>query len=435
MCGIAGFSLNKASKINARALSHALLAQIEVRGRMSSGFGSSDAEGNIVVHKDAVRGSSLPLKGMRRDAKTVVLHTRYATLGSPQVNENNHPVWSPNSSLALVHNGVIWNNTTIRAGLLEGIEMPQVDTAVIPALIETLGLGGIRHLAGDAAVAWLDAGDTEDLHLARIESSPVSYTNLVDGSFVFASTPTLLRNALEALNLTHGEVFAMAELDYYRIRGGVIMNLLELPETQGYGQGWAASTRDATSGGHGNTTTVPIPTVTPITPAKYGSVSPDDYSIYDSIVDQEMRKEEKIAQDALDAADRMNTEPMFKVPFNDGTGQIDPDESGDGFTPFEGPRFYTVDTDGAMETYDDLDELETRLLYLAGKSGDDGLGAGKEKWINHFVDLGTFGFEGEMKLISWVEEPNEIAVFDDPNGDGLEYVRDGIYLLQNLAGR
>lgn len=434
MCGIAGFSLNKASKINARALSHALLAQIETRGRMSSGFGAAMGD-EIVVHKDAVRGSSLPLKGMHRDAKTVILHTRYATLGHPSINENNHPVWSPEKSIALVHNGVIWNNNQIRATLLKGVSMPMVDTAVIPALFESKGIGAVRSLGGDAAVAWLDKENTDILHLARIESSPVAYTNLLDGSFVFASTPHHLREALASQNLLHGEVFAMGELDYYQLQGGVIMSAIDLPEPNGYGLGLAASTRDATSGGHGTKTT--IPTITTVPPATTTPIAlpaaphEDDYSIYDTMADQVTE-----AEKALERADRLANQPMFAVPFDDGTGKADENElSGDGFTPFEGPRFYTIDTDGAMETYDSLDEMENRLLYLAGKSGDDGLGAGKEKWINHFVDLGTFGFEGEISLMSWVEEPQEIAVFDDPNGDGLEYIRDGVYLIQQLAGR
>lgn len=406
MCGIAGFSLQNNSKINARSLAHALLTQIESRGRMSSGVAFPSHDGGISVYKDAVAGSNLPLRVMPRNTKTAILHTRYATKGSPTVNANNHPVWSPNRTIALVHNGVIWNDYSLRNGPLHDVEMPEVDTAVIPALFEGEGIkSGTKKLAGDAAVAWLDVNDVNALNLARIESSPVVYTNLQDGSFVFASTATLLRQALETLGLKHGQVFSMSELDYYSIRGGVIWNSTSLPEPEGFRLGLAASTRGATAGGH--TTTTPTTTV------------------IDKKTDEEIEREvdefvakELEATSAWDYASGMDS-PMFR------------DES---FEAGEGDRFFTIDNDGGLETYKDLDELETRLLYLAGRSEENALATGMAKWINHFADIGSFGFDGES-MISWVEEPGEIAYHEDPNGDGLGYIRDGVGIISLLAGR
>lgn len=422
MCGIGGFSLNKNSKINARTLAHALLSQIEVRGRMSSGVAFPNVEGGISVYKDAVAGSNLPLRVMPRNTKTAILHTRYATKGSPQINANNHPVWSPNKSIALVHNGVIWNDYSLRSGILVDADMPEVDTAVIPALLEEHGTRGVQHLAGDAAVAWLDVNQWGTMHLARIESSPVAYTNLEDGSFVFASMPSLLRGALDALDLKYGQVFTMTELDYYQIKHGVIWSLEDLPEPRGFRTGVAASTRNATSGGHGTgspTTRIPKPGQTGST-----FVGPIGAERLESEVDREVDEAVAAEEEAVRAWDMANDmSPMFK----DGFDEFMPNNK-------SGDRFFTVDSDGEMQTYADLDELETRLLYLAGNTGDDGLGEGKTKWVNHFLDIGSFDIDG-TSMISWVEEPSEIRMHENPNDDGLGYVRDGVGILSMLAGR
>lgn len=419
MCGIAGFSLNKNSKINARSLAHALLTQIETRGRMSSGVAFPSSDGGINVYKDAVAGSNLPLRVMPRNTKTAILHTRYATKGSPTVNDNNHPVWSPNKTIALVHNGVIWNDYSLRQGPLMNAVMPEVDTAVIPALFEGEGIkSGTKKLAGDAAVAWLDVNDVNALNLARIESSPTVYTNLEDGSYVFASTTSLLTAALKSMSLRHGQIFAMAELEYHVVRGGVIWSHNELPEPEGFRLGLAASTRGATAGGHTTTTTTPIgQSLVP----KPGPAPKSDEDI-DREVDEFVAKE-TAATNAWDYADSLDS-PMFRD--DDLTPQFKAAE--------DGSRFFTVDHDGNMETYKDLDELETRLLYLAGRSEDNALASGMAKWINHFSDVGSFGFDGES-MISWVEEPTEIAYHEDANSDGLEYIRDGVGIISLLAGR
>lgn len=430
MCGIAGYSLNKASKINARALSHALLTAIETRGRMSSGV-AFPLDDNIGVYKDAVAGSNLPLRSMPRDTKTAIMHTRYATQGSPSVNDNNHPVWSPYGTIALVHNGVIWNDYSLRAGALSTVPMPEVDTAVIPALLEMKGLEGISQLAGDAAVAWLETADTDTLHLARIESSPVTYTNLEDGSFVFASTKPLLLRALDSLDLKYGEVFTMAELDYFQVKGGVIMSYTECPEPYRYGTGVAASTRGATSGGHTTTTSTSTSKELVVLDNRDNpNYDEDYYDAMDRLADKFSEEDHAVLDAAwremsIDAAKDLFQTPKHSMKFSEA-------ESGDDKV---GPRFFTIDTEGNMETYDDLDELETRLLYLAGTTPtDEGFGTDKEKWVNHFADIGSFGFEKD-EMISWVEEPSEIVYFQDPDGEGLGYIRDGVSLISSMAGR
>jgi hypothetical protein len=259
MCGIAGFSLVPNSKINARELANALLTSIESRGNMASGYAWAKADGQHGDYRQAVGGSQLPLKELPRNAKTVILHTRFTTHGPASDNRNNHPVTSPDGKIMLTHNGVIWNEQSLRAMELKEIrsQLPMVDTSVIPALLQVRGLDGLKELQGDAAIAWLDTDTKDVLHLARLQSSPVAYAWLIDGSFVYASTAAHLFYALDSLDLfwigAYPQPFAtMDELDYFKITGGSVQ-FEKLPAIRTYtpqyyarGERW----RDATSGGH-----------------------------------------------------------------------------------------------------------------------------------------------------------------------------------------
>ncbi len=221
MCGIGGFSLSADSKIHPRQLANAMLTALEDRGYMASGVAWQTRDGSSGYYKDAVNGSSLKLKRMPKSASTVICHTRLATHGSTSDNRNNHPVLSPERSIALVHNGVIYNHSTVRKSLAP-IDF-DVDTAVIPALIEAdPTLDRLRDLDGDAAIAWLANDKHGTLHLARLEHSPMVIAQLDDGSFVFASTEALLWRVLIQLDLTPDFMKTVAEYTHLRVVDGVI---------------------------------------------------------------------------------------------------------------------------------------------------------------------------------------------------------------------
>ena len=227
MCGIAGFSLTAGSKIKSRQLSNAMLTAIEDRGYMASGYGWQH-NGNQGYHSAATPGSALSLKFLPRRANTVILHTRLATHGSVEDNRNNHPVTSPSKGIALIHNGVIYNHEDVRPEITGSL--PDVDTSVIPALIEQQGIKSISKLDGDAAIAWLDKRQQGTLHLARYQHSPLVICQLEDGSFAFASTEELLWRVLVQLDLTPTFMHTPDELTYYTVKLGVIQSQEPLPE-------------------------------------------------------------------------------------------------------------------------------------------------------------------------------------------------------------
>lgn len=227
MCGIAGFSLSPTSKIKPRQLSNALLTAIEDRGYMASGYAWQQND-SFGYFKSAVPGSSLSLKAMPKKARHAILHTRLATHGSVYDNRNNHPVTSPSGRIALVHNGVIYNHDEVRAKVIG--DLPPVDTSVIPAVIEQHGIDKIDMLDGDAAIAWFSADESNTLHLARYQHSPLTMCQTEDGSFIFASTEALLWRALIQLDIMPTWMQTADELQYFVIRDGIITQSQSLPK-------------------------------------------------------------------------------------------------------------------------------------------------------------------------------------------------------------
>lgn len=254
MCGIGGFSLSENSKINSRKASNVMLGLLEKRGSQASGAGWHSDSGAGYVKRD-VRGSALNLKSMPRRTDAVILHTRLATHGSTRDNRNNHPVQSPDGTIQLVHNGVIYNHDLVRTEL--DYKLPAVDTSVIPALLQEESIAGVAKLDGDASIAWLDGDKFGDLHIARIEHSPLAICQVRDGSFFFASTSSILDKFLKKMRLTATFYLDMPERLGYTIRNGRIIETLDIPDTDPAYYAQVVSKggyRTLTSGGKGMTT-------------------------------------------------------------------------------------------------------------------------------------------------------------------------------------
>jgi predicted glutamine amidotransferase len=256
MCSIAGYSLSTNSKIQPRKLAKALLREMDVRGNQASGYAwqSSTASG---IYKRDVAGAQLSMKPMSRGTRVAVLHTRFATHGTITDNANNHPVLSPDRSVALVHNGVIYNHDIVRGEIPH--KLPDVDSSVIPALLQEFqrNTDSFDKLDGDASVAWLDDNDRLTLKVARISYSPLVIAMLADGSFVFASTEAMLLTALDNAKLSPIYLETISERTLLTIENGSLVDVETLPEIDPkYEQkvfGGYAGWRSMTSGGHTKT--------------------------------------------------------------------------------------------------------------------------------------------------------------------------------------
>lgn len=459
MCGIAALSIPMDARVNARELTHALLTSIESRGTHASGFAYYGADGAFGYYKNPKPGSQLSLAELPRDAKTVIIHTRYATQGDRMDNRNNHPVMSTDNTIALVHNGVISNDNQLRSSLgITAEAHGEVDSLVIPSLIAQRGVEALSELAGYAAIAWLDGDEEGQLHIARLESSPVAYTHLFDGTFVMASTEHLLEDALLSIGYGYGGIFPLAEGRMIEVNGGMITEHEKAPRMS-Y-DSWSYNRySSATAGGHGSgTTTTPAQrhTVTPIrgsedtSPAEEDSCELTVEHYYSDLEEWRKRQAERDLRNQKAALSR----PM--VDFGDDEAEptpdvdeLDDDEWDDLIARLEreeeenavsayvaGEGFYIIDFDGGITHHPALEDLEARLRWLSKmRRTDQDIFSGVEdelNWVNHIMDVGAVTSGGELE--SWVDDTADIDNYESPAVRNLQYLREGAGLLGTLKG-
>lgn len=202
MCGIAGFSISDQDHrhINCRKLAKALALQIQRRGTDATGVawtqkGDDDVLG-VWYMKDAIAASQFvdSMDQMASFTRSAIIHTRYATKGSPENNDNNHPILVGDT--IGIHNGGIRNDDQIIAEVGTG-RTGQVDTEAIFRLIDATDkpTEQLHRLEGSAAIAWFNTNQPAIVNVGRIRQSPLFIGATLGGSMVFASTEQMLRTA------------------------------------------------------------------------------------------------------------------------------------------------------------------------------------------------------------------------------------------------
>jgi asparagine synthetase B (glutamine-hydrolysing) len=231
-------------------LADSLLLAIENRGTDATGLLALMPNGKCHLQREVkpahrfVRGR----KAMRNEVKTLLLHTRFATVGARDDVMNAHP--QINGGMAAVHNGTIYNATELFDAF--GLKRhAKVDSEIIPALLSYAGWDhaaeAIDLLDGGAAFAVVDEKHPEELLLARTEGYPLHYlvtTELV----IWAST----RRAIEAAcAMTFGRVpkgkwHEVPEWTMVRVNGKVETTTIRVVKPRpkqtwkAKGKGWSA---------------------------------------------------------------------------------------------------------------------------------------------------------------------------------------------------
>jgi glucosamine 6-phosphate synthetase-like amidotransferase/phosphosugar isomerase protein len=107
MCGVFGFVSRDGCPVNPKVLARVALAT-QRRGPHAWGLAWLDGKARLHCYKQTGKVSdALGLLKMAQDARLLIGHCRYATMGDPANNLNNHPHSCDGGWL--VHNGVIPN--------------------------------------------------------------------------------------------------------------------------------------------------------------------------------------------------------------------------------------------------------------------------------------------------------------------------------------
>lgn len=234
MCGIAGVHRRTKRPIpKVGRLADTLLMGIESRGRDATGCLAMLPNGKVQVQRELVPASRFRRKRIRNEVRTVLLHTRFATVGRRDDVRNAHPVI--NSGMAATHNGTIWNHGDLFKAF--GLKRhAQVDSEIIPALVAFAGWDNaaeaIDLFEGGAAFAIVSEEHPDEVILARTESYPLTYYATPD-FVVWAST----RQAIEKAWITTfgcrpcgGEWVDVPEWTMVRINGTIETTVIRRPK-------------------------------------------------------------------------------------------------------------------------------------------------------------------------------------------------------------
>lgn len=249
MCSISGFCFTPDSHINPTKLAAALLVAGESRGEDACGYSYFTQDATIVTKTRATTPTLFTRKGFKipSSARTAVLHTRFATQGTPDNPLNNHPIeryTADRQVVSLVHNGVLDNDNALFASY--GYErFAQVDSEALPALVAD-------HKPGDVPTAFLDVigayacgyldermphtltmlrGNSSPLLVAEISASPRSKTprSNIEG-VIFASTRKMLEAGLNAIGMSLSSKrvrdYIVSEGQYLSVTAGVWDNFV-----------------------------------------------------------------------------------------------------------------------------------------------------------------------------------------------------------------
>lgn len=227
MCGIGFVSPAPGTGFDTEGVVLALLVTLQARGTDAAGVAWTDQDGGTWYVKDGVPGrrlaASLHATGDLPQAAGAIVHTRYATLGPPAQNENNHPIVRP--GVVLAHNGVVSNHDSVFARL-RAQRLARVDSEALAAVVEKSprvedALEWFGHVRGSAAVTWMRTGQPE-VHVARIVGSPLVVGQTVAGDAIGASTMTILESACRIAGVTLDWVETLAEGTYLRFDQGTM---------------------------------------------------------------------------------------------------------------------------------------------------------------------------------------------------------------------
>jgi len=221
MCGIVGY-------VGDRVATPMLiegLKRLEYRGYDSAGVAIMNGKG-VETRRAAGKIARLEsaIAANPPQGTLGIAHTRWATHGPP--NETNaHPHLSQNGKIAVVHNGIIENATTLKAGLeARGyVFKSDTDTEVLAHLIETAYAGNLEaaviealsQVDGTYGLAVISS-DEKDKVVAARKGSPLLIGIGEGENFIASDASAILSHTRHVVYLDDGDI-AVVTKDGYKV--------------------------------------------------------------------------------------------------------------------------------------------------------------------------------------------------------------------------
>lgn len=203
--GLLDYSHTLTSKQKNRMIS-ALAKECEARGTDATGIAYNSA-GKLCVYKRPLPAHKLKFR-IPDDAHLIMGHTRMTTQGSEKHNYNNHPFLgrAGGQTFALAHNGVLYNDLTLRREKNLPRTKIQTDSYIAAQLIEqkkTLDFASLRYMAeqveGSFSFTVMDEGNS--LYFVKGDN-PLYILHFPRlGCYLYASTQEILERALWRLQM------------------------------------------------------------------------------------------------------------------------------------------------------------------------------------------------------------------------------------------
>lgn len=221
MCGIVGYI----GKKNVVPVILEGLKKLEYRGYDSAGIAVID-EGKISILKCKGRINNLEkvVKKTHLAGHIGLGHTRWATHGDPS-DRNAHPHTDCSGKIAVVHNGIIENYTSLRQLLeAEGHTFKSTtDTEVFPHLIEKFYKGDLLKAAQEAlalvegayAFALICEDEPDKIIAARLGSPLVIGIGKNGEYFVSSDTVAIIKHTRRVIYLDDGEIAVIKPEGYH----------------------------------------------------------------------------------------------------------------------------------------------------------------------------------------------------------------------------
>ena len=215
MCGIVGCILKNNDK-NVAPILFDCISKLEYRGYDSIGLATYDGDIHIKKDKGKIDEVNQKLDLPDMPGNFGIAHVRWATHGDPS-KLNAHPQIDENMDIAVVHNGIIENNSKLKADLIaEGHTFKSdTDTEVIPHLIEKYMNEGfdlehalrktIELLDGAYAIAAISSKEPDKIVATR-KDSPLIVGLGDDGYYLASDSPAILKYANNIIYPEKGEI-------------------------------------------------------------------------------------------------------------------------------------------------------------------------------------------------------------------------------------